>query len=115
PIVVAGYPIAKGTQLWAAEWVVHRDPRWFPDPHAFRPERWADGLAKTLPRHAYFPFGGGPRVCIGNAFAMMEAVLVLATIARRVAIEPTSTAPLELITSITIRPKHGLPSKVRAL
>ena len=56
-----------------SQWVIHRDPRFFDDPEAFRPERWADGLAKRIPRYAYFPFGGGPRICIGNGFAMMEA------------------------------------------
>ena len=64
-------------------WVVHRDPRYYERPEAFDPERWTDGLAARLPRFAYFPFGGGPRLCIGNGFAMMEAILVLATIAQR--------------------------------
>ncbi len=114
PCTIAGHAIEPGTQLWAAQWVVHRDPRWFPDPNAFRPERWENDFAKTLPKHAYFPFGGGPRVCIGNAFAMMEAVLLLVTIARRFELDLTSTKALELTPSVTIRPKHGLPTKVRA-
>ncbi len=66
-----------------SQWVIQRDPRFFDDPLAFRPERWDDNLAKKIHRYAYFPFGGGPRICIGNGFAMMEAVLLLATIARR--------------------------------
>ena len=61
----------------------HRDARWFPEPEAFKPERWRDDSARRLPRSAYFPFGGGPHVCIGNAFAMMEAVLLLVTIIQR--------------------------------
>ena len=60
------------------QWVVHRDPRFFDDPDSFRPERWTAEFQKQLPKFAYFPFGGGPRLCIGNTFAMMELVLVLA-------------------------------------
>jgi cytochrome P450 len=91
---------------------VHRDGRWYDDPDVFRPERWDNDLMKRLPRCAYFPFGDGPRVCIGNHFAMMEAVLVLATIARRyrLAIEPGQT--LELLPSITLRPRQGLRMRI---
>lgn len=109
PCTIGGYAIEPGTQLWVAQWVVHRDPRWFPDPHTFSPERWDNDFAKTLPKHAYFPFGGGPRVCIGNAFAMMEAVLILVTIARRLRVSPSPDAkPMELAPSVTLRPKHGV-------
>ncbi|MDB4946756.1 MAG: cytochrome [Labilithrix sp.] len=114
PCTIGGYPIAAGTQLWVAQWLVHRDARWFPEPLAFRPERWAGGFAKTLPKHAYFPFGGGPRVCIGNVFAQMEAVLVLVTIARRFSFEPTTDAPLALLPSVTLRPKNGIHLRLRA-
>jgi cytochrome P450 len=108
PCSIAGYPIEKGTQVWLAQWVVHRDARWFADPHAFRPERWENDFAKSLPRHAYFPFGGGPRICIGNAFAMMEAVLILVTIARRYRFAQETDAPLEVVPSVTLRPKSGI-------
>ncbi len=80
---IAGYPIPKGCGVSLAQWVVHRDPRWFDAPMEFRPERWEGDLLKRLPRFAYFPFGGGPRQCIGNNFAVMEAVLLLATIAQK--------------------------------
>jgi Cytochrome P450 len=80
---IGGYPVAKGIQLWMPQWVVHRDPRWFNEADEFRPERWDKDLAKHLPRGAYFPFGDGPRVCIGNHFAMLEAVLLLASIGQR--------------------------------
>ncbi len=83
PFEVGGYRLAKGTQLLISQWVLHRDPRWFVEPDAFRPERWADDLLRRLPKGAYIPFGDGPRVCIGNHFAMMEAVLILATLAQR--------------------------------
>jgi cytochrome P450 len=109
PLEIAGYHIPAGTQLWAAQSVVHRDPRWFANPNAFHPERWENDFAKSLPRYAYFPFGGGPRICIGNAFAMMEAVLVLVTIARRFRLTRTTKGDLALTPSVTLRPKHGLP------
>lgn len=108
PCTVGGFTIPTGTQLWVAPWVVHRDARWFTDPLAFRPARWANGFAKTLPRHAYFPFGGGPRICIGNAFAMMEAVIVLVTIVRRVRVSRRDPRPLALVPSVTLRPKDGV-------
>ncbi len=79
---VMGYRIPKGWNVVMSQWVVQRDPRWFPDPERFDPDRWAGDRTQRLPRYAYFPFGGGPRLCIGNAFAQMEAVLVLATVAR---------------------------------
>src|SRR5262249_35007307 len=82
--------------------------RWFPEPESFRPERWDDDLIKRLPRCAYFPFGDGARICIGNHFAMMEAVLVLATIAQKYRLSLESNQMLELVPSITLRPKHGL-------
>jgi cytochrome P450 len=105
---IGGYHVPKGTQIFLTQWLVHRDPRWFDEPDAFRPERWDNDLIKRLPRCAYFPFGDGPRVCIGNHFAMMEAVLILATIARRYRLEIESGQTLELLPSVTLRPKHGL-------
>jgi cytochrome P450 len=107
---VAGYDLPAGTQLWMAEWVVHRDPRYFPEPELFRPERWEDDLAKRLPRFAYFPFGGGQRVCIGNAFAMMEAVLLLATIVQRTRLVPEK--PLSFRPSVTLRPSGPVRMRV---
>jgi cytochrome P450 len=111
---IGGYHVPKGTQIFMTQWLVHRDGRWFDDPDVFRPDRWDHELIKRLPRCAYFPFGDGPRVCIGNHFAMMEAVLILATIARRyrLHIEPRQT--LELLPSITLRPKHGLRMRLQA-
>jgi cytochrome P450 len=82
PCELGGYTVPAGGTVLMSQWAVHRDPRWFDEPERFRPERWADGLERRLPRGAYFPFGGGPRVCIGNHFAMLEAVLVLAAVAR---------------------------------
>ncbi len=109
---IGGYFMPRGTQLFLPQYLTHRDPRWFDNPEAFRPERWADDLVKRLPRCAYFPFGDGPRVCIGNHFAMMEGVLVLATIAQRYRLSVLPGQTLELLPSITLRPKHGLRVKL---
>lgn len=108
PIQIAGVPLKKGAQIWAAQWVVHRDPRWFPNPTAFKPDRWDNA---SVPKHAYFPFGGGPRICIGNAFAMMEMVLLLATMSQRFTFE--SETDVAIAPSVTLRPKGGLPLRVR--
>ncbi|MBM4257383.1 MAG: cytochrome P450 [Deltaproteobacteria bacterium] len=105
---IGDYVVPKGTQLQMNQWVVHRDPRWFDEPELFKPERWDHDLHKRLPHGAYFPFGDGPRVCIGNHFAMMEIVLVLAAIGQRYGLTLVSNEPLELVPSVTLRPKHGV-------
>lgn len=107
---VSGHRIPQGAQLWMLQWVNHRDPRYFPDPLEFRPERWLDGLERSLPRFAYYPFGGGPRICIGNHFAMLEAVLALATFVRKMRVHLVNPdARMQLLASITLRPKHPIP------
>lgn len=106
---IGGYSIPKGTTLIASQWVMHRDPRYFQNPELFYPERWENGdLEKQLPRGVYFPFGDGPRICIGKNFALMEAVLILATISQRFQLDLVSDRPIELQPSITLRPKHGI-------
>jgi cytochrome P450 len=85
-----------------------RDPRWFEETETFRPERWADDLARRLPRYAYFPFGGGPRQCVGNAFAMMEAEVLLATIAQRFRLELEPGQRVTATPYITLRPEPGI-------
>ena len=111
------YTIPKGTEVWLAQWITHRDPRWFEDPETFRPERWLEGpepLEKRIPRHAYFPFGGGPRICIGNSFAQMEAVLLLAAIAQQFRLTLQPDAQMVPLASMTLRPKHGVPVQLEA-
>jgi cytochrome P450 len=111
-IEVGGWRVPRGAQIWLSPWLVQRDARWFDEPLAFRPERWAGDLQKKLPRHAYFPFGGGPRVCIGNSFAMMEATLLLAGILQKwrfVAERAPRPQP-----AVTLRPGGGLPVRLIA-
>jgi cytochrome P450 len=106
--VIGGYRVPAGTAVLIFPWVLHRDPRYFADPAKFDPDRWANGLAGRLPRYAYFPFSGGPRVCLGKEFAMLEAVLVLATVAQRFHF---TLVPGQRITPkpcITLRPEPGI-------
>jgi cytochrome P450 len=110
---VMGYRIPKGWNVIMCQWVVHRDPRFFHDPERFDPDRWADGLAQRLPRYAYFPFGGGPRLCIGNAFAQMEAVLVLATVAQAYHFTLDPAHPVEPDPVVTLRPRCGVRAPLR--
>ena len=112
-VEIGGYRFKPGAEFVMSTWVVHRDPRNFDQPDAFRPERWEGDLAQRLPRFAYFPFGGGPRVCIGNRFAMMEAKLVLAEVLQRFRFETTPETALALMPSVTLRPRHGV--RLRAI
>ncbi|APR79856.1 cytochrome P450 [Minicystis rosea] len=113
-VEIGGYVLPKGAQILTSQWVVHRDPRWFPNPEGFDPDRFAPERAKDLPRFAYFPFGGGPRICIGNHFAMMEATLLLAVIVQRFRIELLPGQQLSLKPSVTLRQAGpGLRVRVR--
>jgi len=109
---IAGYPIPKGCGVSLAQSVVHRDPRWFEAPLEFRPERWEGDLLKRITRFAYFPFGGGPRQCIGNNFAVMEATLLLATLAQQFRISLIPGREIIPAASITLRPKTGIWGKI---
>ena len=111
---IAGYPVTKGMGVTMAQWVVHRDKRWYDAPEEFRPERWENDLLKRLPRFAYFPFGGGPRQCIGNTFALMEATLILATIARKFRLRLVPNHPVVPLASIALRPRHGVRVKLES-
>jgi cytochrome P450 len=108
PVEIAGYRIPTGTTVFMPQWTIHRDPRWFDDPESFRPDRWEHGFQEKLPRYAYFPFGGGPRICIGNNFALMEASLLLATIARQYRLELTPDAVVTPLPTMTLRPAQGV-------
>ena len=111
---IAGYPVPAGTGVAIAQWVVQRDPRWYDAPDEFRPERWEGDLQKRLPRFAYFPFGGGPRQCIGNLFALMEATLVLTTVAQRFRLMMRPDSKIVPLASITLRPKNGVPIRLES-
>ena len=112
---VGGYRVKAGSNVFILQWLTQRDPRFFPDPERFDPERWREDpiRAGKVPRYAYFPFGGGPRVCVGAAFAMVEATLLLATIQQRFHLDLATDRPVEVFPSVTLRPKGGLPVIVR--
>jgi cytochrome P450 len=114
PVVIGGHEVSVGTNILLPQWVVHRDRRWFDEPSRFNPDRWADDLIHRIPKYAYFPFGGGPRVCIGNTFAMLEAVLLLATMAQVYGMDLTPGHEVRPWASITLRPREGVRCVLRA-
>jgi cytochrome P450 len=105
---IGGYDVPRGSIVTVNTYALHRDPRFFDDPERFDPERFSVGWEERIPRYAFLPFGGGPRVCIGNGFAMMEARLIVATVVQRchLSLEPgQEIVPMQLV---TVRPKHGI-------
>lgn len=109
---IDGYFIPAGTRMLLSPWVIHRHPAFWPDPEGFDPDRFLDPA--NIDKFAYLPFGGGPRLCIGHAFAMMEGVLVLATLARRVHLELVPGYRVEPTPTITLRPRDGVQVVARA-
>ncbi|WP_187143148.1 cytochrome P450 [Terriglobus albidus] len=104
-------PVENGTDIWICVYRLHRDPRWYPDPHTFEPERWID--APPPRSFTYLPFGIGPRVCIGQHFAMMESIIGLAAILSRFRVEATAKAAPEFSAWITLRPKTPIRLRLR--
>ena len=109
PITLGGYDIPAGAALTAPQLNIQRDPRWFEDPLDFRPDRWTPEFRQELPRFAYYPFGGGPRLCIGEGFAWMEAMLLLAALGQWWAMRHDPQHHIELEPLVSLRPKGGMP------
>ena len=107
-VEINGYLIPEGSSVLMSQFVVHRDPRWFPDPRRFDPERWDPEEEAKRPRYSYFPFGGGSRICIGESFAWMEGILLLATLAQRWRLRLVPGHRVALDPKITLRPKYGM-------
>jgi cytochrome P450 len=105
---IGGYPVPAGTQVFMFQWVTQRDARFFDRPDDFVPERWTSNFEESRPKYAYFPFGGGPRACIGASFAMMEMMLVLATIGQKFRLQLSSSQPVEIYPAMSLRPKDGV-------
>jgi cytochrome P450 len=115
---VSGYRIRAGTNVIVSQWVLHHDPRLYPDPERFDPERWRAELAggrRSLPKFAYLPFGAGPRVCVGASLALTESALVLATLMQHFRFSLASAEPVQAFPSVTLRPKDGLRLRVERL
>jgi cytochrome P450 len=105
---IGDYMIPAKSILLMSPWVVHRDPRWWPEPERFNPDRWHPEEAAKRPKFAYFPFGGGARVCIGERFAWAEGVLVLAAVAQRWKMRLVPGHPVATRAVITLRPRYGM-------
>lgn len=105
---IGGFRIPRKSQLFMFQWATQRDPRYFDEPETFHPERWTEEFSNRLPKYAYFPFGGGPRACIGNYFAMMETILLLATMGQRFRFSLLPDRPVTLFPAMSLRPKHGV-------
>lgn len=114
PFSLGGYDFPAGTTVLASQWVTHRDPRYFDAPEKFLPERWLDGLEGRLPPGAYFPFGDGPRRCIGQGFALLESSLVLAEIAQKFRFRLVPGTKVEPEPLVTLRPRNGIPMTIYA-
>jgi cytochrome P450 len=113
---LGGFRIPARAVVFLSPYLMHRDPAHFPDPERFDPERWADPeMEKRLPRWAYLPFGGGPRICIGSSFALMEGHMIVATLANQVRFAQVSDAPVETEPLITLRPRGAVPMRAERL
>jgi len=105
---LGGHTLAAGSIVLLSQFVMHRDPRFWPDPERFDPDRWTPEAEAARPKFAFFPFGGGPRVCIGEQFAWMEGVLLLATLGQRWRLR---LAPGQVVAAqpiVTLRPRYGM-------
>jgi len=109
---IGGYPVPAGANVVMSQWIMHRDPRFYSHAEDFDPERWSSESSQHLPKFAYFPFGGGPRLCIGASFALLEAALLLTTIAQKFQLRLIEGFPVVPTPSITLRPRNGITMMV---
>ena len=112
-VVIGDYTIPPGSVVIMSQYVTHRDPRFFAEPNKFIPERWSSEMKSSLPKFAFFPFGGGSRVCMGEPLAWMEGILLLVTLLRYWKLELLPEHPVVLSPLITLRPKYGMKMIVR--
>lgn len=110
---IDGYLIPKGSVIYVSQWVMHHDPRFYPDPDRFDPDRWLPSEeSDERPRFAFFPFGGGPRYCIGQAFAEMEAQILMSVLGQRWQMRMVPGHVAEPVANFMLRPKGGMPMTV---
>jgi cytochrome P450 len=112
-VEISGYAVPKGASVILCQWVTHHNERYYPEPFKFDPERWTPEKVAARPKMAYFPFGGGARVCMGESFAWMEGILLLATIAQKWEMRLEPGFAVELLPEITLRPKNGMRMQLR--
>lgn len=113
-VEIAGYMIPKGSEVTIVSYVMHHDPRWWDEAERFVPERFGPEKEKQIPKMAYLPFSTGPRVCLGNHFAMMEAQLILATMAGRYRLSLPNGYVAQMQPLIALRPRNGLEMRLKA-
>ena len=111
---IGGYHVPAGTQVFMFQWATQRDSRFYDEPQTFRPERWTEEFIERLPKYAYFPFGGGPRACIGASFAMMEIILCLAAIGQKFRLEIDRDHKVSIYPAMSLRPKDGIKVVVKS-
>jgi cytochrome P450 len=111
-VLPTGTRIPAGSKIYLSQWVMHRNPRFFPDPERFDPSRFAEAAIKARPRFTYVPFGAGRRLCIGEEFAWMQATLILASMARRLRLVLDHRLTVVPEPDVTLRPRGGLRMEV---
>ncbi|ELZ89728.1 cytochrome P450 [Haloferax sulfurifontis] len=111
---LGGYRVPAGSAIMLPQWVVHRSDRWWDDPLSFDPDRWAPERTGDRPRFAYFPFGGGPRHCIGKHLSLLEGRLILGTVAQRYELDYVRDEPFSLRGSLTMHPEEPMGMRLRA-
>ena len=112
---IAGFPVKARSTVMVPQFLTHRHPEFWPDPERFDPQRFAPSQVAARPKFAYYPFGGGPRLCVGQSFALIEAQIVLSMIASRFRLDLAPGHRWEMHPSLTLRPKNGLWMTRRAL
>jgi cytochrome P450 len=108
PHTLDGIELPAGSIAIMCPYIIHRNPKFYPDPERFDPDRWTPEAKEQRPRLSYFPFGAGPRICIGERFAWMEGILLLATIGQKWRMTLPPEQVVEISPQITLRPKHGM-------
>jgi cytochrome P450 len=109
---LGGYPIRFNSVLCLSPWVTHHDPSWYPDPFRFDLSRWTPEERAKRPRYSYFPFGGGPRMCLGEGFAWLEIRLSLAHIAQRWRLRHVAGHRAVPVPYVTLRPRYGMQMRL---
>ncbi|MFD1633269.1 cytochrome P450 [Haloplanus ruber] len=112
-VKLGGYRVPEGAAIMLPQWAVHRSPRWWTEPDQFDPDRWTRERRADRPRFAHFPFGGGPRACIGKQFSLLEAKIILAVIGQEYRLDYGRDEPFDLRGSLTMHPENGMPMRVR--
>ena len=112
-VELGGYRLQKNSVVFIPPYVVHHDSRWWRDPGTFEPTRFSKGNEPDIPKYAYLPFGGGPRICIGNHFSLMEAQILLATMVSRYQVSHAPNTRIIPLRQVTTFPKDGMPMVVR--